>query len=373
MAIRLFPSPRAGFRAAVAAVVLVSALTACKVGVGTAAGPGKEPGSGNEVEAVPVEVVKAARRAIAANYAGTAALEARSQASVVARATGVVKDVYVDVGSPVRAGQPLVQLDTERPRLALAQAQAQMRKLEANYARAQQLIQQQMISSGDLDDLRYNLENARAQYAAAKLELDYATVTAPIDGVVAARRPTVKPGNLVQIGMDVVTIVDASVLEATLSVPEREIAKIKPGQKVELVADALPGKAFTGVVDRVSPVVESGTFRVTAVFEGGDELQPGMFSRLAINYDERADALLVPRIALLEDGGEPAVYVIRDGKAARAGVKLGYDESGWVEVREGLQAGDEVVVAGKVSLREGSAVQVLRQGAPSAATKAAAP
>ncbi len=352
-------------------MIAAFALGACKVGTGPAADAKDKDGKDKGPDAVPVEVVKAERRAIAASYTNTAALEARSQATVTARASGIVKRVFVDVGSQVRVGQPLVQLDTDRPRLALIQAEAQMRKLEANYARAQQLIKQQMVSNSDLDELRYNLDNARAQYNTAKLELDYTPVTAPISGVVSNRPASIKPGNLVQFGQDVVTIVDVSRLEATLNVPEREIAKLKPGQKVQLTADALPGKAFDGVVDRVSPVVDSGTFRVIAVFDGGGELQPGMFSRLSINYDQRADALVVPRNALLEDGGEPAVYVVRDGKALRTGLKLGYDDAGWVEVREGLKLGDAVVVAGKAALREGSAVQVL--GGKAADGKATAP
>ena len=147
--------------------------------------------------------------------------------------------------------------------------------------------------------------------------------------------------------------------------PEREPGRLSLITRMGAgrVADALPGREFTGSVDRVAPVVDTGTgtFRVVATFAGDGELQPGMFTRLGINYDQRADALVVPRTALLEDGGEPAVYVVRDGKAARSALKLGYDEAGWVEVREGLQAGDAVVVAGKAALREGSAVQVRGQ------------
>ncbi|HWU71372.1 MAG TPA: efflux RND transporter periplasmic adaptor subunit, partial [Pseudoxanthomonas sp.] len=271
-----------------------------------------------------------------------------------------------------KAGQALVRLDPDRARLAVSQAEAQMMKLENNYARAQKLVTQQMISANDLDEIRFNLANARAQYNSAKLELSYTTVTAPISGVVASR--SIKAGNFVQINSPIFRIVDSGRLEATLNVPEREIAKIKPGQAVELVADALPGQRFTGTVDRVSPVVDTGTgtFRVVAAFAGDGQLQPGMFSRLSINYDQRADALVVPRNALLEDGGEPAVFVIRDNKAVRTTLKLGYDDAGLVEVREGLKQGDAVVIAGKAALREGSAVQVIGDKKPVQA-KAATP
>ncbi len=357
-----------------AAALLISSavlLGGCKAGGKEARV--KSPEEQKAVDAVPVEVAKATHRAIAASYTGTATLEARAESQVVAKTSGVALAVLVEEGQIVRAGQPLVRLDPDRARLAVAQSEAQMRKLENSYRRAQKLVEQQLVSAADVDQLRFDLENARAQYRMATLELSYTTVTAPISGVIASR--DIKPGNFVQINSPIFRIVDAAQLEATLNVPEREIAKLKPGQVVELVADALPGRTFSGTVDRVSPVVDTGTgtFRVVAAFSGEAGLQPGMFGRLGINYDQRADALVVPRNALLEDGGQPAAYVVRDGKALRTTLKLGYDDAGWVEVREGLKAGDEVVIAGKAALREGSAVQVIGKDKPvEVAAKAAA-
>lgn len=357
-----------------AAALLISSavlLGGCKAGGEEA--QAKTPEEQKAVDAVPVEVAKATHRAIAASYTGTATLEARAESQVVAKTSGVALAVLVEEGQMVRAGQPLVRLDPDRARLAVAQSEAQMRKLENSYRRAQKLVEQQLVSAADVDQLRFDLENARAQYRMATLELSYTTVVAPISGVIASR--DIKPGNFVQINSPIFRIVDAAQLEATLNVPEREIAKLKPGQVVELVADALPGRTFSGTVDRVSPVVDTGTgtFRVVAAFSGEAGLQPGMFGRLGINYDQRADALVVPRNALLEDGGQPAAYVVRDGKALRTTLTLGYDDAGWVEVREGLKAGDEVVIAGKAALREGSAVQVIGKDKPvEVAAKAAA-
>lgn len=357
-----------------AAALLISSavlLGGCKAGGEEARV--KSPDEQKAVDAVPVEVAKATHRAIAASYTGTATLEARAESQVVAKTSGVALAVLVEEGQMVRAGQSLVRLDPDRARLAVAQSEAQMRKLENNYRRAQKLVEQQLVSAADVDQLRFDLENARAQYRMATLELSYTTVTAPISGVIASR--DIKPGNFVQINSPIFRIVDAAQLEATLNVPEREIAKLKPGQVVELVADALPGRTFSGTVDRVSPVVDTGTgtFRVVAAFSGEAGLQPGMFGRLGINYDQRADALVVPRNALLEDGGQPAVYVVRDGKAQRTTLKLGYDDAGWIEVRDGLKAGEEVVIAGKAALREGSAVQVIGKDKPvEVAAKAAA-
>jgi membrane fusion protein (multidrug efflux system) len=89
-----------------------------------------------------------------------------------------------------------------------------------------------------------------------------------------------------------------------------------------------------------------------------------MFGRIRIDYDQRTDALVVPRVALLEDEGDPAVYAIKGGKAVRVPVKLGYLDGQWAEVRQGLKVGDQVVTAGKVALREGSPVQIVGGNAP---------
>lgn len=361
-----FSTPASGFawmrpgrqaRTLLIAFLLVCSLSACK-GEGEGEAQAKS-GKDNKPEAIPVEVVSAARRPIAASYTGTAPLEARGESQVVAKTSGVALNVLVEEGQQVRAGQPLVRLDPDRARLAVAQTEAQMRKLENSYRRSQQLVAQQMISANDVDQIKYDLENMRAQHRLASLELSYTTVLAPISGVIASR--SIKDGNFVQINTPIFRIVDISELEATLNVPERELATLKAGQPALLAVDALPGKTFTGKVDRVAPVVDSGsgTFRVVLAFGSEGVLQPGMFGRIKIDYDQRADALVVPRSALLDDENDPAVFAIRSGKAARVPVKLGYTDGAWAEVRTGLKPGDQVVTAGKVALREGSVVQVI--------------
>lgn len=357
-----------------AAALLIS--TSLLLG-GCAAGPNSEAKAAEtkeekKVDAVPVEVAVASHRAVAASYTGTAALEPRAESQVVAKTSGVALAVLVEEGQRVTAGQPLVRLDPDRARLAVAQSEAQMRKLENDYQRAQKLVVQQLVSAASVDQLRYDLENVRAQYRLATLELSYTTVVAPISGVIASR--SIKTGNFVQINTPIFRIVDNSRLEATLNVPERELATLRAGQPVTLAADALPGQSFTGTVDRIAPVVDSGsgTFRVVSAFDGAAHaLQPGMFGRIRIDYDQRADALVVPRLALLDDG-EPAVFRVREGKVVRVPVKLGYAEGPWVEIRDGLAAGDQVVTAGKVALRDGTAVQVIADPKAKAKTVAAA-
>lgn len=352
-------------------LVLICSLSACKGGGGGEGEAQAKSGKENKPEAIPVEVARAAKRPIAASYTGTAPLEPRGESQVVAKTSGVALNVLVEEGQQVRAGQPLVRLDPDRARLAVAQTEAQMRKLENNYRRSTQLAKQQMVSANDVDQIKYDLENMRAQHRLATLELSYTTVLAPISGVIASR--SIKDGNFVQINTPIFRIVDTSQLEATLNVPERELATLKGGQPAVLAVDAMPGKTFVGKVDRVSPVVDSGsgTFRVVLAFVGGGVLQPGMFGRIKIDYDQRADALVVPRSALLDDENDPAVFAIRNGKAARVPVKLGYTDGAWAEIRSGVKQGEQVVTAGKVALREGSVVQVISlDGKPVAPPKA---
>lgn len=376
-----------GLQALSAASLLLAvlAIAGCK-GEGDAQAKAKADADKKGADAVPVEVVRAAKRPIAASYTGTAPLEPRAEAQVVAKTSGVALAVLAEEGQHVKAGQVLVRLDPDRARLQAAQSAAQVRKLEASYKRSQALIGQQLISANDLDQLKYDLENARAVNNLANLELSYANVVAPISGVVASR--SIKTGNFVQINSPIFRIVDDSRLEATLNVPERELSTLKAGQPVLLQVDAMPTRRFRGVVDRVSPVVDSGsgTFRVICAFEGRGgalvaedgasselavQLQPGMFGRLRIDYDQRADALVIPRIALLDDQGDPAVYAVRDGKAVRVPIRVGYTDGEWTEVARGLKLGDVVVTAGKTALRDGSAVQVIGQPAAAKAARSA--
>lgn len=368
------PVSRIPFARAMGIGVLLGclALTACKSGAGGDAEASTKEQEKKAKDTVPVEVARVSRRAIAASYTGTAPLEARGESQVVAKTSGVALQVLAEVGQQVRAGQVLIRLDSDRAALQAAQSAAQMRKLEANYNRSLQLSKQQLVSANDLDQLKFDLENARAVNRLANLEMSYANVVAPISGVIAER--SIKTGNFVQINTPIFRIVDTSRLEATLNVPERELATLKAGLPVQLLVDALPGRPFEGRVDRVAPVIDSGsgTFRVICAFESGGLLQPGMFGRVKIDYDQRADALVVPRVALLDDEGDPAVYTIKNGKAMRAPVKLGYIDGQWAEIRSGLAEGAQVVVAGKTALRDGTLVQVIGQPAAKPAVAAAA-
>lgn len=324
--------------------------------------------------AIPVEIARAARRPMSASYSATASLKAVREAQVVSMTSGVLLKLMAEEGDSVKAGDVLARLDPDRKGLALAQAEAQLQKLEREYKRSQELFERQLVSADANDKVRSDLEVQRAAVQIARLELSYTSITAPISGVIAQRM--VKVGNLIQPNTPMFTVVDSSRLEAVLNVPEREFSTMRAGLPVTMQVDALPGRTFAGTVDRVSPVIDagSGTFRVTAAFDGGRQLQPGMFGRLDLVYDRRADALTIPRNALIEGDGETAVFVLRDNKAVRTPVQVGFINGAYAEIREGLVEGDGVVTVGKVTLRDGATVEVVNgtEGASAVAVKGSA-
>jgi membrane fusion protein (multidrug efflux system) len=344
------------------------------------------------VNAVPIEVAKAARGQISANYNGTATLVADHEAQVAAKTSGVLVKLYVEEGQSVKAGQVLAQLESDTARAKLAQADAQMRAADASFSYNEKAIQKQLIAQKDYDQAKYNMQQLRAAYDEARLNLQFTTITAPVDGVIAERQ--VKLGNPIQVNQNLFRIVGMDPLQAVLNVPERQLGILKAGQSVVLEADALPGKQFPGDVLRIAPVVDSasGTFRVTCEFhDKTGTLKPGMFGRVGIVYDQRADALTIPRSALIEEDGETAVFVVEKGTAADAKkdgdkkgdaakadakvadtkpvvpalvahrklVKIGYSDGDKIEVRSGIDEGMQVITVGRNAVRDGTAVQVL--------------
>ena len=324
----------------------------------------KKDGDKKADSAIPVEVAQASRQDIAASYAGSASLAAPEETDVVAKTTGVLLQLNTEEGQTVKAGQLLAQIDPERTRLEVARASAALKKLEAEADRAKELFDRKLIAADAYEKLRYDVATHKAAVDLAKLELSYTRIEAPISGVISQRM--VKRGNLIQLNQPLFHIVNTERLEAVLNVPERELATMNADLPVRMRVDAIPGRDFEGIVSRVSPVVDAGTgtVRVTTEFKSSGALRPGMFGRIEVIYDRRDDVLTVPRTALLEGEGEDAVFAVRDGKAVRLPVHLGYIDGSVAEIRDGLNEGDTVVTTGKVALRDGSKVQVLNPAAP---------
>jgi membrane fusion protein, multidrug efflux system len=349
---------------ALAALGLMTGATGCSSGKAEAKKDDAPP-------AVPVEVAKPKRGDMLAVYSGTAPIEAEQEAVVVAKVGGEVRQLLVEEGARVRAGQVLARLDGDRLRLEAAQARANLAKLERDYKRNVELQQRGLVAASAFENLRYELDGARASYELAALQLSYTEIRAPIDGVVAER--FLKVGNTVSPNEKAFRVADLTPLVTYVHVPEREMHKLKVRQVASAQVDAAGG-AFDSVIARISPVVDSatGTFKVTLELQDAKaQLKPGMFARVNIVYDRRKDVLQVPRSALIEDDGRTRLFIVEQGKAVARDVTLGLTNGGIVEVIAGLKDGDQVVVVGQGGLKSGNPVRVVGN-TPAASAKPAA-
>jgi membrane fusion protein (multidrug efflux system) len=313
-----------------------------------------------KAEAVSVEVSSVSQGDITATYAGTATLEAERDAKVVSEVGGVVLELVVEEGQHVRKGDVLARLDADRAKVVLRQTQAAMQRIEYSDARNERLYERKLIARNAYEQNKSDLATHKVEVDLARLTLSKSAVVAPFDGVVTRR--WIKQGQLLKPNDVAFEVADFRELKARLRVPERASVALKPGQTVAFKADALPGRDFPAHVERVSPIVDakSGTVEVIVAVDNVDgELRPGLFSRLDIAYDHVAAAILLPKTALLGGENDNMIYVVRDGKAQRVVVKLGYESGGNVQVLGGVSPGAQVITAGQSALRDGTAVNIL--------------
>lgn len=311
-------------------------------------------------QTIPVEVSTVEFGDVAAYYSSTATLEAEQESEVVAKVSGVVKTLMVEEGDYVKAGQPLAQLDDEQLALEAKRAEATMNQRMNEYRRNKELFEKDLVSVETYDNARFAYENQRANYELTKLRLEYATIKAPIGGVVSRRM--VKVGNMVNTNQPVFHISDFSPLLAILHVPEHEMSKFQIGQRTVLRADAIPAETFEGEILRISPTVDpaTGTFKVTvAVNDKSQNLKPGMFGRLQVVYDIHHNTLTMPKEALISEDDSRSVFIVKDGMSFRKEVRPGYVNGSKIEILSGLQSGDSVVTIGQSSLNDSSLVEVI--------------
>ncbi|MCJ7555442.1 MAG: efflux RND transporter periplasmic adaptor subunit [Gammaproteobacteria bacterium] len=341
----------------------LSFLAGCqgKGSEGEAAG-GDKGKDKEESPLVPVEVASPARNQMLATYSGTASIEAFAEADVIAKVGGEVRQLLVEEGDEVKAGQVLAVLDGDRLRLELKQTEANMNKLEREYQRNLDLHDKGLVSVGAFENIKYELDALRAGYDRAKLELSYTQLRAPIDGVIAER--FIKVGNTLSANDRTFHVTTLKPLIIYLHAPEKEYRKIQPGQSSMVEVDALKGRRFPADVARISPIIDpaSGTFKITIeVDDPSRNLKPGMFGRVHIVHEIHDNALVIPREAIVVDGEEEAVFLIEDCKAVRRQLSTGITLDGQVEVLSGLSDGDRFVLVGQAGLKDGAKVQVVNE------------
>lgn len=239
-------------------------------------------------------------------------------------------------------------------------AQAQLEQVAAavRQAEAAAALQSNPYTTEDLRQAMAAVEQARAGLAAAKAAQAEAFIYAPIDGIVAQRHVSV--GSTVGPTTPIVTLISPE-LELAINVEEAKIALVQPGQQVVLTVPALPGRQFTGRVLTVFPAGDarsrSFTVRITPDDTGG-VLKPGMFVQASITTEQRQQALVVPREAIVRRNGGQYIFVASGGTAQMRPVQIGLIGDRLVEVLSGVQPGDQVVVVGQENLKDGEAIAV---------------
>ncbi|MGX5913813.1 efflux RND transporter periplasmic adaptor subunit [Aliidiomarina sp. Khilg15.8] len=342
------------FVALLSALTLTAALSGCQ---NADAGNAVTEESKSE-PAIPVEVVTADRATLHASFSTTTMLEALEEADVIARVGGIVEEIMVEEGDFVNQGDVLARIEEERFAMAVQQVKAELRGVQQELQRMQEMAKKQMASADAVERLQANHDALQARLRLAELDLEAATVRAPISGFIATRY--VKPGNLIQQHerKGLFHIVDMRTLQAVLHLPERDVYKVKPGQHAELSLNASNTTVSASVL-RISPAVDdiTGTFRVTLQVDNSEQqLRDGMFARARLNYQQQDNALRVPHYALINVDDSHHVFRVENDLAQRTPVKTGIRDGQWVEITEGLSPGDEVVITGQNQLSDAARV-----------------
>ncbi|MBF7073112.1 efflux RND transporter periplasmic adaptor subunit [Glaciecola sp. MH2013] len=343
-------------------IALTFATTACSQAEATREGE-EVVQQEEKVLPIPVEVGQVEIGSISSNYQTTAVLEAKEEAFVVGRASGIIEQIMVEEGDYVEKGQVLAKLEPTRYELTLRRAAADMEGIEKELAKINKVYDKKLVSDDTYDKITAQYEAAKANYALAKLDLKEATIVAPISGYIAERNA--KVGNLTESFQRerMFHIVQQKELYGIVYLPEKELSKVHKDQKAALQVTALDNKAIAAFVERISPVIDSktGTFKVTLRVPNEDNLlKAGMFTQVKLNYDTRENTTLIPRKAMLTMDDKINVFVVGDdGLARKTAIKIGYQEGRLVEVIEGLQGNEQVVVTGHQNLKDAATVEIV--------------
>jgi membrane fusion protein, multidrug efflux system len=329
---------------------------------GAAAAPGGPPAG----FALPVEGVAAKEGNINRQITAVGSLRSDESVTIRPEVAGRIAQVNFKEGGRVKQGSVLVTLDDATARAELAEAKAMLALGQSNAQRAEELLARGAGSAQARDQAIANLRTAEARVALLQARLEKMTLAAPIDGVVGLRK--VSPGEYVQAGQEIVNLENVDPIKVDFRVPEIWFAAIKVGQKIVVRLDALPERSFEGEVYAIDPLidVEGRSIVLRARLPNPEDLlRPGLFARVTLVLPKDKPAVLVPEAALVPIGSDQFVFKVVEGKATLAKVKISDRRNGMVEVTEGLAAGETVVTAGQIKLRNGMPVQVV-PGAPGA-------
>jgi len=363
------------------------ALLAALLVAGCARGEGEAGGAasgGGGPPAMPVDVAVAISDTVRDELVATGEIEATQAIQLKPDVEGRIIRILVPEGTEVGGGQGLFKIDDAELRAQVWRLEAERDLAEQALARTQRLLEQNAASEAELEEAQARAKSAQAQLDLQQVRLERTLVRAPFSGVIGQRM--VSLGDYVTTSTPLVTLQTVDPQRAAFDVPERYAVQLAVDQEVEFSVAAVPDHVFTGTVDFVDPRVElpGRTIRVKAEVPNRERLlQPGMFIEARLATEIRPDAVLVPEAAVVQLDSGPVVWVVgSSGQAFRRSVRLGTRRPGWVEIAEGIEAGETVITAGMERLFEGAPVMPRRPidtapgdapGGPSGAPDADAP
>ena len=276
--------------------------------------------------------------------------------------SGNVVEILFDSGTKVKAGQPLVRLDTTKEQADLKANQAQIPAAKTDLDRKKQLIKSGAVGQSDVDDAQSKYDTLVAESGSLKATISRRTLAAPFGGILGIRK--VNLGQYLQPGDLVANLQDLSVMRMRFLVAQKDFGKIKLGLPIEARFDAYPGEVFKGRVTTIEPSVkfQSGIIPIQAEIPNAEEkLLPGMYASLDVLLPDHSKKVVVPASAVAFNLYGESVYVVDQaaGTVQQVMVQTGATRNNAVVIEKGLKAGDLVVVAGQLKLSNGSKVKVV--------------
>ena len=287
---------------------------------------------------------------------------------------GLVKALYVDVGSRVEKGEPLLKLDDALTRQTLNEAEAAVVAAQASfddaqrlYSEAEPLLEQSHIAESELqsrksrrDEAASALQQAKARRNFQQAVLDKHTLYAPFTGVISQKN--VEVGEWHQTGDHVLQLVSVDEVRLDVRVPQEVYPRLRNVKQVTLLPDTMPNQRIAGEIATLVPIGTSSgrSFLVRLRPTAADtQLVPGTSARATISFEVSQRAIIVPRDALLrQPDGNVSAFVVEDGVAKRRLLTLGGSGDYGIEVLKGLSEGDQVVIRGNEVLSDGQSVNV---------------
>lgn len=280
---------------------------------------------------------------------------------LAAKSSGTVKWVGPKEGDRIQKGEKLLELDMEAVATRIDEARARYDQAVKDYDRMKKLYEENIVSKGQLDNAKTTLDTSKAALDAVGVSLDDGNLTSPINGILD--RLNVDQGEYINPGQTVMKIVNINKVKIELPVPEKDILYFEKGQLVKIEMENTKGEKqeFSGTIDFVSMTAESATrtYVVKVVVNNPDHiLRPGMIVRAHLVRRNIKEAIAVPFFTIIDREDGKAVFVVEDGIARVRPIEYGIFQRGIVEIRSGLEIGDQLVIVGQRNLVEGEKVEV---------------